>query len=33
MVPSMQKSSMVVPAPKMRSKGACRTEEFLAYLW
>ena len=29
MVPSMWKSSMVAPLPKMRSKGACRTEEFL----
>ena len=28
MVPSMWKSSMVVPVPKSRSKGACRTEEF-----
>ena len=24
----MWKSSMVVPLPKMRSKGACRTKEF-----
>ena len=27
MVPSMWKSSMVVPLPRTRSKGACRTEE------
>ena len=29
MVPSMWTRSMVVPMPKTRSKGACRTEEFL----
>ena len=28
MVLSMWKSSMVVPVPKTRSKGACRKEEF-----
>ena len=28
MVPSMWTSSMVVPVPKTRSKGAYRTEEF-----
>ena len=27
MVPSMWKSSIVLPVPKTRSKGACRTEE------
>ena len=29
MVPSMWKSSMLAPVPKSRSKGACRTEDFL----
>ncbi len=29
MVPSMWTCSMMVPVPKTRSKGACRTEEFL----
>ena len=28
MVPSMWKSSMVVPVPKTRDKGVCSTEEF-----
>ena len=28
MLPSMWKSSMVVPVPKTRDKGACRTGEF-----